>query len=86
MANGYISASQAAEVGVLLDEGQHSHRAIAKLTGVSRGSVQAIAVGRRPRTQTPQPDRLEEFTADCGGTRCGTCVFCRARAARPSAA
>jgi len=54
----------------LLAEGIRSHREIAQLLGVSRGSVGAIALGRR----RDRPPPREEETEPCGPpTRCPEC-------------
>lgn len=78
-----------AEVRRLLAEGKLSQRAIARRLGVSRGSVHAIARGKRPDRQPAEP--LEEIRwegppARCPG--CGGMVFlpCRACTTRQAAA
>lgn len=74
-----------AEVRRLLAEGKLSQRGIARRLGVSRGSVHAIARGKRPDRSAAEP--LDEVwwqgpPARCPG--CGGMVFlpCRACAAR----
>ncbi len=74
-----------AEVRRLLAEGKLSQRAIARRLGVSRGSVHAIARGKRPDRQPAEPldeVRWEGPPARCPG--CGGLVFlpCRACATR----
>ncbi len=71
----------------LLAEGHLSQRAIARLTGVSRGSVNAIAQGKR---HEPRPRRHEELLPQapsgppqrcptCGGLVYMPCVLCYVR-------
>ncbi len=74
-----------AEVRRLLAEGKLSQRAIARTLGVSRGSVHAIARGKRPDRQPAEP--LEEIRWQGPLARCPECggkVFlpCRACATR----
>ena len=74
-----------AEVRRLLAEGRLSQRAIARRLGVSRGSVLAIARGKRPDRPPAEPldeVRWEGPPARCPG--CGGMVFlpCRACATR----
>jgi transcriptional regulator with XRE-family HTH domain len=77
------------EVRRLLDEGSLSQRKISQLTGVSRGSVRAIATGKRPDYEAlRQPaDDWEEpggpavRCPDCGGTVFMPCQLCRVRKA-----
>lgn len=51
------------EVMRLLAEGRWSKRKIARMTGVSRGSVQGIASGRRAVRTAPPPDEKKIFKA-----------------------
>lgn len=80
------------EVKRLLNEGSLSQREIARKTGVSRGTVNAIALGKRP-----EPRRLrtaaDEFLAPAGPPRrcpgCGglvrmPCLLCRVRQMKES--
>lgn len=75
-----------AEVQRLLECGQHSQRQIALLVGVSRGTVHAIATGKRGlhgREGSPATQPVEAVPERCPG--CGTrvylpCILCRARA------
>ena len=84
-----IATKTVAEIQRLLSEGKLSQRKIALLMGVSRGSVGAIASGKRPDHATPQEpgdDELEEPAgppqrcADCGGLVYVPCRLCRQRA------
>ncbi len=77
------------EVRRLLDDGGHSHRAIARRVGVSRGTVAAVAsgargmYGREPGQQHVGADGLSylpERCAGCGGLVRKPCLLCRARA------
>lgn len=72
----------------LLHEKKHSLRAIARITGVSRGSVGAIASGRRPEyaeVRTPTDDEDWRPTgpitrcAKCGGRVYAPCRLCHVR-------
>ncbi len=76
------------EVKRLLDEGALSRRAIAAQTGVSRGSVNAIANGDRglhgaePEELTgefPPRDLVASRCLECGGMVYMPCVLCEAR-------
>lgn len=57
-----IAADLIAEVRRLLDEGRLSQRDIAKMTGVSRGTVNAIASGKRRDISS----QTRHNAADCG--------------------
>lgn len=85
-----IARSIVNEVRRLLAEGKRSHRKIAQMTGISRGSVGAIASGRRPDYAACQ---REEDSCDeplgpparcpgCGGMVTMPCRLCRARQSR----
>ncbi|MEM6329159.1 MAG: hypothetical protein AAF790_02805 [Planctomycetota bacterium] len=71
------------EICRMLDEGELSQRKIAAKLGVSRGTVGALATGRRGRYGR-EPDAEQEIAGPpqrCGG--CGMkvtmpCVYCRA--------
>ncbi|MCG8448097.1 MAG: helix-turn-helix domain-containing protein [Pirellulales bacterium] len=76
------------EVRRLLDEGQLSQRKIAAKLGVSRGTVGAIASGRRGiYGREPNGEDLflsctdlpPERCPTCGGMVYKPCVLCRAR-------
>jgi transcriptional regulator with XRE-family HTH domain len=77
--------AQVEEVRRLLAEGGRSQREIAKLTGVSRGTIGAIASGKR-RDREPRPE--EDFSLrhgpvvrcpECGGKVYSPCILCRTR-------
>lgn len=82
-----ISIGMVAEIRRLLAEGQLSQRKIAKLTGISRATVGAIASGRRPDYE-PRPaqelfDRPQgppRRCQGCGGMVYLPCKLCRVRA------
>ncbi|MEM9658405.1 MAG: helix-turn-helix domain-containing protein [Planctomycetota bacterium] len=77
------------EIHRLLDQGELSQRSIAQRLGVSRGTVGAIAAGRRGihgRTSddaAPQRRRVDQPVParcpTCGGRVYSPCVLCRAR-------
>ncbi len=76
------------EISRLLAEGQLSQRKIAKKLGVSRGTVGAIASGRRGMFgKEPDNDRPElccfevppERCNGCGALVYKPCVLCRTR-------
>lgn len=72
------------EVKELLDKGTLSRRAIARLTGVSRGSVNAIANGERGLVGAEPCEEVERSTTaercpGCGGMVFMPCVLCEAR-------
>lgn len=78
-----IAAIIVDDVCRLLAEGTLSQRKIARLTGVSRGSVGAIASGKRPAYETPPKEEDEEPTGppqrclNCGGMAYMPCRLCR---------
>ena len=83
-----LSLALVQEVRRLLDEGELSQRKIAKKLGVSRGTVGAIASGRRGlygREPDEEDDSLccievpPERCPSCGGMVYMPCVLCRAR-------
>jgi hypothetical protein len=83
-----IPAKIVAEVQRLLVQPGLSHRKIAQITGVSRGSVGAIASGKRPDYAMPRSagaEDCEEPTGPprrcpgCGGMVYMPCVLCRVR-------
>ena len=68
-----LAPSIVAQIHRLLAEDKLSQRKIAKLTGISRGTVGAIARGRRPDYK-PRPKTDDEFDRPSGPPqRCGTC-------------
>lgn len=82
-----ISPVQVDEIRRLLAAGTHSLRKIARRTGVSRGTVAAIAHGRR-RDRTPQSDPEDlgeeppgpvERCPQCGALSQSPCRACRVR-------
>lgn len=77
------------EVRRRLTEGKLSQRKIAAITGVSRGTVGAIAAGRRPDYDSSAPGRQGQLLRRSGPPRrcpgCGAMVYmpcrlCRLRA------
>jgi transcriptional regulator with XRE-family HTH domain len=80
-----IEENTVAEIRRLLAEGSLSQRKIAGLTHVSRGTVSAIASGRRPQYDGPTGDDWAEPTGppvrcpDCGGMVYLPCQLCRVR-------
>ena len=77
------------QVKRLLATGRHSQRKIARMTGVSRGSVTAIALGRRPDYRAIRSKPAEQdappFSGPpqrcptCGGLVLMPCALCRTR-------
>ena len=88
-----LAAKTVAEIQRLLDLKTHSQRRIAALVGVSRGSVAAIASGRR---RDVPADALDDAPAEpsgpparcpgCGGLVYMPCLLCRLRKENPRAA
>ena len=82
-----IAPSIVNEIKRLLAEGKHSQRGIARMIGVSRGTVGAIARGTRPDYELPrrQHKDLEESAGPpqrcrgCGGTVHMPCRLCHVR-------
>lgn len=80
-----LTPNQVSEIRRMLADGQWSQRDIAQRTGVSRGSVHAIAAGKRPeRDATPNPNADEPpgipvRCPTCGGLVYAPCVLCRVR-------
>jgi hypothetical protein len=84
-----LSDSLVAEIRRLLDDGRLSQRAIARKLGVSRGSVDGIASGRRIVSERDADDetmrckkRAPRRCCGCGGLVYLPCLLCRARAYR----
>ena len=83
-----IAPSVANQIKRLLAEGKYSQRKIARMTGVSRGTVGAIASGRPPDYEALARERqadLEQPTGPprrcpgCGGFVYMPCRVCRVR-------
>ena len=77
------------EIRDLLSEGRLSQRKIAERVGVSRGTVNAIARGRRPEdaarrrepaTDFRPPSGLPTRCSGCGGMVQMPCLVCQVRA------
>lgn len=84
-----ISPQTQAEIERLLAAGLHTQRMIAAMTGVSRGTVQAIHCGRRGDRVAAglrladdgvEPSATAERCAGCGGRVFMPCRLCRVRA------
>lgn len=78
-----ISDDTVRVIQVFLREGHLTQNAIAKLTGVSKGTVQAIAQGRRKYLQRGQEVLTNEAATglivrcpDCGGMTQMPCMVC----------
>ena len=96
-----IAPSLVNQVKRLLAEGRYSQRKIARMTGISRGTVGAIASGRRPdyeaivrarQSELDEPTGPPQRCPGCGGMVYMPCRLCRvrklvaeARVARPPA-
>ena len=89
-----IGRSIVLEIRHLLAEGTISQRKIARRLGVSRGTVNAIALGRRRESAGRADDVEEGFLAPAGPPRrcpgCGgmvrmPCLLCRLRGRSSSA-
>ena len=74
-----IAPSVVNQIKRLLAEGKYSQRKIARMTAVSRGTVGAIASGKRPDYQARARERAEEFPQPTGPPRrcpgCGGLVY-----------
>ena len=75
------------EVKRLIDDGHLSQRQIAQAVGVSRGTVNAIARGRRGvygriEDQVQRPTSIVERCPGCGAVVTMPCILCQARAYR----
>ena len=77
------------EIRRLLNEGRLSQRKIALQLGVSRGTISAIASGRRgihgrepsdDGSHFPQTDLVPERCLGCGGMVYKPCLLCQTRA------
>jgi len=83
-----IAASVVSEIRSLLTDGNLSQRKIARRLGVSRGTVNAIALGKRPDQAGGRPRSVEDWTImigpvarcpGCGGMVQMPCLACRIR-------
>ncbi len=87
-----LAPEKVEQIRRLLAEGNHSQRRIARMLGVSRGTVLAIANNRRPDYEALRRARQEEeelalmqFSGpprrcpECGGKVYMPCLACRAR-------
>lgn len=79
------------EIKRLLDEGSLSQRGIARQLGVSRGTVHAIARGKRPDYHNRRGEEEDQIVPPrgpwsrcrtCGGMVQMPCLACRVRALR----
>ena len=87
-----IASAVVSEIRDLLAEGALSQRRIAQRLGVSRGTVNAIARGRRPdydsRRRGPAadgfmaPGGLPQRCPGCGGMVQMPCLLCHVRAVK----
>ena len=77
------------EIKRLLEEEALSQRKIARRTGASRGTVNAIALGKRPDYEACRGERGGDFVTpggpavrcpSCGGMVQMPCLACRVRA------
>ena len=69
-----ISSQVADEIKQLLEEGNLSQRKIARRVGVSRGTVNAIAQGKRPDHKARRRGQEDDFLAPGGPpVRCPSC-------------
>jgi hypothetical protein len=85
-----LSPAKVEEVRRLLARGNVSQRKIARLLDVSRGSVNAIASGKRPDYPVKEPDEDDlrcwlppVRCSGCGGMVYAPCRLCRVRAGQP---
>lgn len=83
-----IRPSVVEEIKRLLAEGRHTQREIARRTGVSRGTVGAIAAGRRPEYEAARESQAADSEGPtgppqrcrgCGGLVYRPCRLCRVR-------
>ncbi len=68
-----LATSQVNEIRRLLETGNYSQRKIARMTGVSRGSIGAIAGGRRPDYENRLKEDDETGQPQGPPGRCETC-------------
>jgi transcriptional regulator with XRE-family HTH domain len=85
---GMIATSVVEQIRRLLASGDLSQRAIARQLGVSRGTVNAIALGKRPEARRQAERGADGFDPpvgplrrcpDCGGLVLMPCLACRVR-------
>ena len=91
-----LSQIKVLEVQRMIAEGRLSFRQIARLIGISRASISAIASGKRPDYEQRRAERAKELEPlgplercrECGGMVYTPCRLCRAnfRAAQQEAA
>ena len=83
-----IAPSVVTQIEQLLAEGNLSQRKISKMTGVSRGTIGAIANGKRPDLSKPRKPWDEQYEEpagppqrcpSCGATVYLPCRLCRVR-------
>lgn len=84
-----IAPTKIKEVQILIAQGEFSQRKIARMTGVSRATIGAIAAGKRPdyeeRQRLRQLEAAEEPAGPvercpgCGGLVHMPCRLCRVR-------
>ena len=83
-----IAPSVVNQIKRLLAEGRYSQRKVARMTGVSRGTVGAIAGGKRPdyearaterQSELEQPAEPPRRCPGCGGLAYMPCRLCRVR-------
>jgi hypothetical protein len=89
-----IPVWRVAEIRRMLAGGEISQRKIARQTGVSRGTVDAIALGKRPDYEDRRPARCGDFSTagdfpppsrapqrcpGCGGMVQMPCLACHVR-------
>jgi hypothetical protein len=86
----HLAAELVAEVKRLL-AAHNSYRVIQRKTGVSRGTIGAIATGKRPDYKPREPHHREQgeprvrgWCGPCGVMVMMPCRACRARAAPPA--
>ena len=85
-----IASSVVEQIRLLLAEGTLSQRKIARVVGVSRGTVDAIASGRRSDPVRRCDDEFEESLGplgscpECGGRVYLPCRLCRVRSVAAS--
>ena len=84
-----LAPALVAEVQRLLADGKHSQRAVARLTRISRGTVGAIASGRRRDYEVladadgeEEPVGPPQRCPECGGLVYMPCRLCRVRGMR----